>query len=125
MKKHASILLLFVLMLVFGACSKPEQGSSAKNDIDYYTCTMHPWVRSKKPGKCPVCGMDLIPVLKNNSQPDQAGQKPGTSPSPSAVVESHEFDVPIERQQQFGVTYTEARRQRIVHTVRTVGLVTE
>ena len=25
MKKHASILLLFVLMLVFGACSKPEQ----------------------------------------------------------------------------------------------------
>jgi membrane fusion protein, copper/silver efflux system len=125
MKKHASILPLFILMLVFGACSKPEQGASAKDDIDYYTCTMHPWVHSKKPGKCPVCGMDLVPVLKNKSQPDQAGQKPGTGPSPRTVTESHDFDVPIERQQQFGVTYAEAKRQRIVHTVRTVGLVTE
>ena len=28
----------------------------------YYTCPMHPEVRSKVPGKCPGCGMDLIPV---------------------------------------------------------------
>ncbi len=27
---------------------------------DYYTCPMHPEVRSKVPGKCPGCGMDLI-----------------------------------------------------------------
>jgi hypothetical protein len=25
----------------------------------YYTCPMHPEVRSDKPGKCPKCGMDL------------------------------------------------------------------
>ena len=26
-----------------------------------YTCVMHPEVRSDKPGKCPKCGMDLVP----------------------------------------------------------------
>ncbi len=23
---------------------------------------MHPWIKSYKPGKCPICGMDLVPV---------------------------------------------------------------
>jgi len=27
-----------------------------------YTCSMHPQVRSPEPGKCPICGMDLVPV---------------------------------------------------------------
>jgi rubrerythrin len=27
---------------------------------DYYTCTMHPQVHEAKPGKCPICGMDLV-----------------------------------------------------------------
>ncbi len=26
-----------------------------------YTCPMHPEVKSKTPGRCPACGMDLIP----------------------------------------------------------------
>jgi hypothetical protein len=26
----------------------------------YYTCTMHPQVHEAKPGKCPICGMDLV-----------------------------------------------------------------
>lgn len=29
-----------------------------KNSV-YYTCPMHPDVKSDKPGKCPKCGMDL------------------------------------------------------------------
>ena len=27
-----------------------------------YTCEMHPEVISDKPGKCPKCGMNLVPV---------------------------------------------------------------
>jgi Cu(I)/Ag(I) efflux system membrane fusion protein len=30
--------------------------------IDYYTCSMHPSVQQPGPGKCPLCGMDLVPV---------------------------------------------------------------
>jgi multidrug efflux pump subunit AcrA (membrane-fusion protein) len=26
-----------------------------------YTCTMHPEVKSEKPGSCPICGMTLVP----------------------------------------------------------------
>ncbi len=27
-----------------------------------YTCSMHPQIKQDKPGKCPICGMDLIPA---------------------------------------------------------------
>jgi Cu(I)/Ag(I) efflux system membrane fusion protein len=27
-----------------------------------WTCTMHPQIRMDKPGNCPICGMELIPV---------------------------------------------------------------
>lgn len=30
----------------------------------YYTCSMHPQVMQDAPGKCPICGMELIPVSK-------------------------------------------------------------
>jgi Cu(I)/Ag(I) efflux system membrane fusion protein len=29
-----------------------------------WTCSMHPQIRMEKPGKCPICGMDLIPLVK-------------------------------------------------------------
>ena len=28
----------------------------------WWTCSMHPQIRQPKPGKCPICFMDLIPV---------------------------------------------------------------
>ena len=34
-----------------------------------WTCSMHPQIRSDKPGKCPICGMDLIPL--NSLSPDE------------------------------------------------------
>ncbi len=37
---------------------------STKNEILYWTCSMHPQVKQNKPGKCPICGMELIPVYK-------------------------------------------------------------
>lgn len=34
------------------------------DEVSYYTCSMHPSVRSKKPGACPICSMDLLAVTK-------------------------------------------------------------
>jgi Cu(I)/Ag(I) efflux system membrane fusion protein len=31
-----------------------------------WTCAMHPQIRMPQPGKCPICGMDLIPVNQGN-----------------------------------------------------------
>ena len=30
-----------------------------------WTCSMHPQIRRDRPGKCPICGMDLVPVKKS------------------------------------------------------------
>lgn len=32
------------------------------NTSEAWTCSMHPSVRQSEPGKCPICGMDLIPL---------------------------------------------------------------
>ena len=44
-------------------------GSGTPGEIDHYTCSMHPSMREQAPGSCPICGMDLIPVTKE--QQDQ------------------------------------------------------
>ncbi len=36
--------------------------------ILYWTCSMHPEVKSDKEGNCPICGMNLIPVKKSDSK---------------------------------------------------------
>ena len=61
--------LLAVIATVFwlGSSLQASAATTATNDIDYYTCTMHPSVHSKTPGKCPICGMDLVPVYKRSA----------------------------------------------------------
>src|SRR5947209_13145689 len=108
-------LLMTLVTLLLGAASCTKKGASGKpSNVDYYTCTMHPSVKSQDPnGKCPICSMDLVPVLKKSAAGEAPHQHdhhevdlPGT-PSRSASGELHasDFSVPVERQQQIGVTY--------------------
>ncbi|MBA7480855.1 Multidrug resistance protein MdtA [subsurface metagenome] len=39
-----------------------------------WTCSMHPNIKQDKPGKCPICAMDLVPV--SNSLSDQEDVDP-------------------------------------------------
>lgn len=48
-----------------------------------YTCPMHPDVRQKHPGKCPGCGMELIPVPAKASA--------GNPEKKEAVHENHDM----------------------------------
>jgi Cu+-exporting ATPase len=36
-----------------------------------YTCTMHPEIIRSSPGTCPICGMDLVPLLPSGDGEDQ------------------------------------------------------
>ena len=52
-----------------------EQGESTHQHIDesinqIWTCAMHPQIRMDKPGACPICGMDLIPLKSSNVEID-------------------------------------------------------
>src|SRR6266404_1498967 len=62
--------LALVVSVGISSCTKPGGATVADSDVDYYTCTMHPSVHSKTPGKCPICSMDLVPVLKKVANTD-------------------------------------------------------
>jgi membrane fusion protein, copper/silver efflux system len=128
-------LLIALVVLLFTAASCGKKGASGKpSNVDYYTCTMHPSVHSKDPGKCPICSMDLVPVMKESATPasssktaphhDHAAMLAGKpSDSNATSSPSHEFVVPVERQQQIGVTYAKVERKPLAHTIRSVGMI--
>ncbi|HUS37240.1 MAG TPA: efflux RND transporter periplasmic adaptor subunit [Verrucomicrobiae bacterium] len=35
----------------------------------YYQSAMHPWIKSDKPGRCTICGMELTPVYEGDADP--------------------------------------------------------
>jgi membrane fusion protein, copper/silver efflux system len=129
--------LLMLVLVGLGACTKPVNPSGSAN-IDCWTCAMHPSVRFQNAGRCPICGMDLMPVIgqpressgswvKNHSSGDHQAIRQQVSTNTSAkdnnVDDSkpRHFFVPVQRQQQYGVTYTEARRRHMRLRFRSVG----
>lgn len=128
--------LLAVVVLMVASCAK--QGATTKPpDVDYYTCTMHPSVRSQDPNaKCPICSMDLVPVMKKGVTPaPQPGHStnqamtenmPGTAmqaTGTNAAEQPSEFVVPVERQQRIGVTYGKIEERPFALSIRAVGVV--
>src|SRR5438067_7881316 len=114
--KTAIHLLALVVFAFVTACSKTSTPPKPP-DVDYYTCTMHPSVHAEAPGKCPICGMELVPVKKRD------GGGPSASPSGTQTSANHEFVVPVERQQQIGVTYAKVERRLLRKEIRAVGTV--
>ncbi|HEY5824142.1 MAG TPA: heavy metal translocating P-type ATPase, partial [Cyclobacteriaceae bacterium] len=51
------------------------------HDHQKYTCPMHPEVIKDAPGKCPKCGMDLIPVKESKSDEGHTGHQIHSNPS--------------------------------------------
>ena len=110
---HLFAVIAFALV---AACSKTP-APSKPTDVDYYTCTMHPSVHAEAPGKCPICGMELVPVKKRD------GGVPSVSPGGTQTSANREFMVPVERQQQIGVTYVKVERRLLRKEIRAVGTV--
>jgi Cu(I)/Ag(I) efflux system membrane fusion protein len=64
------IIGIFIGWLFFHPSRKAEKKSdqlmeTTKSTI--WTCSMHPQIRMPEPGKCPICGMDLIPLVQNST----------------------------------------------------------
>jgi RND family efflux transporter MFP subunit len=62
------VLTLFVLGgFLLSGCGKPGDGAGAARSAQLYTCGMHPQVVQDHPGNCPICGMKLTPVRKQQA----------------------------------------------------------
>jgi len=51
------------------SCSKPSGGETANASAGktLYTCGMHPQIIQDHPGNCPICGMKLTPIRKQDT----------------------------------------------------------
>lgn len=47
--------------------TKEEVHNHSAEETEIWTCSMHPQIRSDKPGKCPICSMDLISLQKTTA----------------------------------------------------------
>lgn len=48
------------------AVESSEHGHEGDSVEEIWTCSMHPQIRQSEPGACPICGMDLIPLKKED-----------------------------------------------------------
>lgn len=71
LKSWGKALLIFALGIVLGVMFFPaapslttphEHKANTAEEETIWTCSMDPQVKMDKPGKCPICGMDLVPA---------------------------------------------------------------
>ena len=127
------ILTVITAFLLAAGCARQE-GATKPADVDHYTCTMHPSVNVQDPkAKCPICSMDLVPVMKKPA-PSAAGEQHGEHDHARMLAEQaareksgddapSEFTIPAARQQLIGVTYAPAQTKALQLSVRAVGVV--
>jgi membrane fusion protein, copper/silver efflux system len=80
--KTIAIILVVGLVLtglsgVFISCQKSRNEAQAPGQKVIYHCPMHPNYLSDKPGSCPICGMNLVPVNGPSAPSGQTGTAPG------------------------------------------------
>ncbi|MCJ7525755.1 MAG: efflux RND transporter periplasmic adaptor subunit [Candidatus Aminicenantes bacterium] len=72
-----ALIVTFSLGLLINGGTEPGRSAQQRADLEgqaatkvqIWTCSMHPQIKQPNPGKCPICGMDLIPVaISEDSQ---------------------------------------------------------
>jgi Cu(I)/Ag(I) efflux system membrane fusion protein len=80
MKPFISLLsILFAAGVLISGCGSKGEGHKStesagpsQTSSDYYTCPMHPSVKSDKPGICPICHMTLVRVSQSQDGAESA-----------------------------------------------------
>lgn len=84
-----------------------DHGEPAPAQASTWTCSMHPQIQQPKEGKCPLCGMDLIPLTESR---DERGGERSLSLSAAA-------------RKLAGVEVAPAERRNVTKSLRMVGKV--
>jgi len=83
-------------------------GETSARKVSFYQSAMHPWIKSDKPGKCTICGMELTPVYE--------GEKGLESVAGTVVLGSNSIQV-------IHVQTTPASKQPLTRAFRFAGTV--
>ncbi len=87
----------------------PSQASTSGAPL-FYQSPMHPWIKSDKPGKCTICGMDLAPVFGADKGLDSGAGQGLVTLGTNSVQAIH-------------VATSEAARRPLTHTLRFAGTI--
>ncbi len=78
-KNWRPLLVILALGIVLGywlspspqvVLDKTSPKAQSQKKVTHWTCSMHPQVKASEPGKCPICGMDLIPIYEAGDDDD-------------------------------------------------------
>ena len=92
----------------FGGVAMASASPSAERKVLFYQSAMHPWIKSDKPGRCTICGMELTPVYAGDKGFDAAG---------GDVVPLTQNQIQV-----LGVQTVEAKLQPMIKTLRVSGM---
>src|SRR5207244_954957 len=80
--------LTVILIMTIGSALLAQ---TPKPEVTQYTCVMHPEVVQDHPGKCPKCGMELVPVTKDRKHRTPNVQHP-TSNADAVQRTAHKME---------------------------------
>ena len=96
--KRSILFLALIAVLVGGALWLAHQPSASRpvqttggHAVLYYQSPMHPWIKSDKPGKCPLCGMNLVPIYADTDTSD------GLKLSAESISAANVQTMPVDR----------------------------
>ncbi len=70
-----AVIAVLALAWSLTGCERKSDSATTKPErkVLYYQSAMHPWIKSDKPGRCTICGMELTPVYEGESGLDVGG----------------------------------------------------
>jgi RND family efflux transporter MFP subunit len=121
--KFALTVLLFSTILAGAelfvtSCSQQESAQGEQ----LYTCGMHPQVIQNKPGNCPICGMKLTPIRKQNGGASSNVNFANLT-NASTTEEPGIITIDPTTSQNMGLRTGAVTRGPLRRTIRTVGII--